>query len=299
MTVAEQDQTVQTEDVKVEDTEAGEQDAVGTATTEEVSLDGAKSEEFSIEGIGSDVAPESDDSLVKEDGISEHAQEQINKKIGGAIKERNIARSELQQANAKITELESVQVVPKERPMVPLREDYELGEDYQKDMNKYQADTIAFNTAEANAKDQESRNAKRVEANDSRLIVQIDELQKKFPKIIVKDIITEAVGNGQGYGNAAAYINDSEHNGKIALYLAKNESERIRIGSLTDAGAINREIGKLEEQFTRAQKKTTKAPEVLNTIERDTETAKVDLYKIKDANEWFKQRNKEARRPKT
>lgn len=274
--------------------EAGEvSDAVDTAATEKTSDDDTvEADEFSIDAIGSEEElPKKEDDVLKLDGVSEKAQERINSKIGTAHKEKKLAQEETKKANARIAELEAELVqkaAPTERPLAPLREDYETGQEYQEAMNKYQDDTIAYNAAANLTKTQEETEKKRNAENDTRLITQMDELQKRFPDINVHELIQST-----DYGNAQSFIVDSEHSARIGLFLAKNEGELARIGSLTDAGAINREIGKLEERFTSARKKTTKAPKPLNTVSGNTGTVAKDIDDIEDDDEWFREHKKQ------
>ena len=283
---AKQDQAVQPGVEEVVTTEAGTEEAVTAA---------AESDEFSIDAIMSDEAPKTDEALVKEDGISEKAQERINRKIGKAFKEKNIAKKDLEKANAEIAALKTAQATPTERPLAPLREDHETGLAYQEAMSKYQDDTVIYNAALNTAKTQETTDNERVQSNDTRLLSQMEELQGKFPSVDIEKTIMD-ISAENGFGNAAGLINDSEHNGRIALFLAKNEAERVRIGSLTDAGIINREIGKLEERFSKAQKKTTTAPAALNTIDNKTETVVTDINAIKNDDDWYKARQEKKKR---
>ena len=281
------EQAVQPGQEQVED-KAGDTDGVDTAATEKLDGDG-----FSIEEIGgSEVKPQTDEEVL---GVTEKAQERLDKKIGTAITDKKKAETRASVAEKRVAELEASQAAPKDRPKAPLERNFDTDEDYQTAMDKYQTDTVAFNTAIKNVETQEIRDTERVKTNDDRLVVQMRELQKKYPDIDIKETIA-GVADVQGFGNAAGFIADSEHNGRIALFLAKNESERIRIGNLTDAGTINREIGKLEERFTSVRKKITNAPKSLDTIDNKSETVEPkSIYEIKDNSEFLKARNKEAR----
>lgn len=284
-TEVKQDQTLESGEVKAGEEKEKKVDTAATETDGEQGLQ-KKDDEFSVDAIMSEEESKLDE-VANEKGLSPESQERINRKIGTAIKERNIAQLATKKANAKIAELETVQTAPKERPLAPLREDFEEGQEYQKSMDKYQGDISAFNTAESNKKTQKVMDDERVKTNDARLIIQMEELQKKFSDIDIKETIA-LVANMGGYGNATRFIEDSEHNGRIALFLAKNPVELAKIANLNDVGAINREIGKLEARFERVKKKTTNAPNALNTIKADTTTEVVDINKIKDTNEWYK-----------
>jgi hypothetical protein len=280
---AEQDQTVQPGDVVVEDNAGDSTDGVGTATTEE------EGNGFSIEDIGGDAVAKTDEEVL---GVSEKAQERLNNKVGNAIKERNIAQDEAKKAKARIAELEAEKAIPSEKPRVPLERNYVEDEEYQTAMDEYQVNIAAYNSAVNKAGAQKAQIEDRVRVNDDRLLVQMDELQKKFPKINVSDEIA-AVAEVDGFGEAAQYIHNSEHSGRIALYLSMNPEAKAEMVALTDAGSINREIGKLEERFTNTRKKTTKALAPLETAKGEDSTVVKDLNKIKDADEWYREWKKD------
>jgi len=284
----ETEQAVQPGEEQIED-KAGDTQEVDTAATEEEKGNG-----FSIEDIGSDAVKTDEEVL----GVSEKAQDRINNKIGNAIKERNIAQEEARKAKARIAELEAEKAIPTEKPVVPLERNFVEDEEYQAAMDKYQSDIIAYNAAVNKANSQKSEAESRVAANDNRLLAQMDELQKRFPNINVSDTIS-SVADVNGFGNAAPYISDSEHNARIALFLAKNPSELTRIASLTDAAIINREIGKLEERFSNVRKKTTSAPKALDTVKGEASTVIKSIYDIKDNSEFRKARNAEMRAKKS
>lgn len=286
-----QNQPVETGiDKEVKETSAGElKVAEDTASTKEESGDS-----FSIENIGAKGKVETTEDVLKVDGISEHAQKSINNKIGNAIKDRNIAQEATKKANAKIVELETAQAVPKDRPLAPLERNFDDDTLYQDAMSKYQTETITYNNIVTRAQTQEKSAVERVKVNDNRLIGQMAELQEKFPDLNIKETIGNIADN-DGFGNAAAFIADSEHSGRIALFLAKNEPQRLRIAGLTDIGSINREIGKLEQQLSNVQKTTTTASGALNTISNNTETGSRGIYDIKDGSEFLKARNREIR----
>ncbi len=280
-----QDQTVKPGEEKVE-VKAGEtKDVVETAATEkEVEGNG-----FSIEDIGSDVVVKTDEEVLD---VSEKAQERYNKKMGSAIKERNIAQDDAKKANARVAELEAEKAIPSEKPRVPLERNYVEDEEYQTAMDKYQVAIAAYNSAVSKAGTQKTETENLVRVNDDRLLVQMDELQKKFPNINVNDTIS-AVAEVDGFGAAAQYIHNSDHSARIALYLAMNPDAKAKMVALTDAGSINREIGKLEERFTNVRKKSSKAPAPLDTATGESSTVVKDLNKIKDADEWYREWKKE------
>ncbi len=289
MEVAEKtEQAVQPGEVQTEE-QAG--DGVDTATTEQ------EVNEFSIENIGAEEievpAEKTDEEILN---VSGKAQERYNKKIGDAIREKNLAIEEAQKAKDEIREMKAAAAIPKDKPRAPLRENYEEGEAWQDDMEKYSVDIAAYNTSVSKAGVQEQAAQERVRANDDRLLVQMDELQKKYPQIDVAETIA-AVSEVNGFGAAAQYIHDSQDNGKLALYFSMNPKERTRINSLSDANAINREIGKLETELNKS-KKTTKAPKPLETVEGKDSTVVKNIYDIKDNNEFLKVRMKEIREGK-
>ncbi|MGR3303272.1 MAG: hypothetical protein ACUZ8I_12320 [Candidatus Scalindua sp.] len=299
-----QDQTVEPGAEEVKEKEAGTEKTVDTAATEEKTsttdetvkpVEEPVVDEFSIDAIGSEGEVKKADDALKLEGLSDESQERVNRKIVGANNDKKTAQNGEKKANDRVKELEAElaqKAAPTERPLFPIRDNFETDEAFQKEVSKYQDDTIAFNAAVNEVKTQETVQVERVKTNDSRLLVQMDELQKKFPDVKITEIISE-IANAKGYGNAAAFIADSEHSGRIALFLAKNEGERLRIGNLVDAGAINREIGKLEQKFTSAGKKQTTAPAALNTIDNKSDTVIKDIMKIKDDDEYFKARKAE------
>lgn len=280
-----QDQTVKPGEENVDEKSGETKDVVETDATEE------EGNGFSIEDIGSTAVAKTDEEVLD---VSEKAQERYNKKIGGAIKERNIAQGEAKKANARIAELEAEKAIPSEKPRVPLERNYTEDEEYQKDMDKYQTDIVTYNSAVSKAGTQKAEMENLIQVNDDRLLVQMDELQAKYPKINVNEVISE-VANVNGFGNAAQCIHNSDHSARIALYLAMNPDEKANMAALTDAGSINREIGKLEERFTNVRKKTTEAPAPLETAKGEASTVVKSIYDIKDNSEFLKARNKEMR----
>lgn len=261
-------------------TDAGElEGGVDTVTTEE------KGTDFSIENIGTEATTEKTDEEIL--AVSDKAQERYSKRIGNAIREKNIAMDEARKAKAKVKELEAAALIPKEKPRAPLRENYEDGEKWQDDMDKYQTDIAVYHSSVNKSEVQERENVERVRINDDRLLDQMDKLQAKYPGINVNDTIA-SVANVDGFGNAAQHIHNSEYSAKIALYLATNPTELEKMASLNNADVINREIGKLEAQFSNLQKKTTKAPKPLEPAEGKDSTVVKDINEIKDDDEWFR-----------
>ncbi|MGR3303677.1 MAG: hypothetical protein ACUZ8I_14425 [Candidatus Scalindua sp.] len=299
-----QDQAVEPGAEEVKEKEAGTEKTVDTAATEKKTsttdetvkpVEEPVVDEFSIDVIGSEGEVKKADDALKLEGLSDESQERVNRKIIGANNDKKTAQEETKKSNARVKELEAElaqKTAPTQRPKMPLERNFDNDEVYQKAVDEYQDDTIAYNAAVNDVKTQETVQVERVKTNDSRLLVQMDELQKKFPDVDITATISE-IANAKGYGNAAAFIADSEHSGRIALFLAKNEGERLRIGSLTDVGAINREIGKLEQEFTRSRKKQTTAPAALSTIDNKSNTVIKNIMDIKDDTEYFKARQAE------
>ncbi|MBC8550249.1 MAG: hypothetical protein H8D23_11450 [Candidatus Brocadiales bacterium] len=280
----ETEQAVQPGEENVE-VQAGEtKDVVETAATEEAEGNG-----FSIEDIGGEAVAKTDEEVL---GVSEKAQERLNNKVGNAIKERNIAQDEAKKAKARVAELEAERAIPSEKPLVPLERNYIEDEEYQAAMDKYQVDIAAYNSAVSKAGTQKAEIENRVRVNDDRLLVQMDELQKKFPNINVNDTIA-AVAEVDGFGQAAQYIHNSEHSARIALYLAMNPEAKASMVALTDTGSINREIGKLEERFTNVRNKSSKAPAPLDTAKGEASTVVKDMDKIEDSDEWYREWKKQ------
>lgn len=287
----EQNQTV--EEVNSEEVKAGDVvQAGGTAAPEMISEDTGlkkKEEGISVDDImsGDVPKPKDDGSTLKLDGISEHAQERINSKIGAAVKDKKIAQGETKRLREENTHLKSMQDAPKEKPMVPVESSYETTEAYQKAYDAYQTSLNSYNKAQNSLMTKAENDRVRLLDNDARLARQKEELKEKFPDV-------ESAIDSADYGYARQDISDSDHSARIGLYLAKNESERIRIGSIANPVTRVKEIGKLEARFDAVKgKKTTNAPAALDTIKADTDTVVKDINKIENDDDWFKARQAE------
>ena len=79
-------------------------------------------------------------------------------------------------ANARVAELEAEKAIPKDKPLAPLREDYDEGSQYQEAMDKYQGDIVTYNKALSSVETEQVDAEALIKVNDDRLIVQMEDL---------------------------------------------------------------------------------------------------------------------------
>ena len=268
-------------------------EAVETATTEEGGLLGSskKADNVSVEDIMSEAAPEAGvgtSALVgEEEGVSPKSQEKINRKIGDAIRDKKTAQEEAKRANDRVAELEAQQSVPKERPLAPLREDFETGPEYQEAMSKYQDDTIAYNNAQGAVEKQKANDKSRSVKNIQRFMNNSERMKAKFSDF------DALVNQGENiFGHLDKIILESEYSPEVAYYLAKNPEQLESFKSL-DVNEARHQIGGLSSRFKTVQKKKTTAPKPIVPVNTGTDSAvPEDINKIKDSDRWFRERNK-------
>lgn len=287
MTVAEQDQTVKSEEVVDVDAIAGDVNdkAVDTATTDESTGLATEEKTISIEDIISD-AP------VEPKTAKEGTDSGVQKRIDRAVKGQKTAEDEVGRLRTENASLKATQAAPKEKPMFPDRDLSETHEEHQKLVDKYQDDLRVWNKAQDVAATQEGEDVSRKLTNDGRIKEQTETLQKKFPDINIKELV-----DATQYGYAREAIADSEQSVKIAFFLASNPVELARFAAMSNTRVLDKEIGKLESKFE-SVRKTTKAPGVLTPVNSDTEAVKQDLHgknAIKDNSAWLKERNRQVR----
>ena len=299
--VVEQDQTVESEVVK--EVKAGEeQEAVETAATETEgglleSKDGSLSAE-DIMSTGEEVAPEH---VGEEKGLSPESQKKINNKINAAVKEKKIAQNRADIAERKLAEKETVSSAPTERPLIPLREDSETGADYQAKMSKYEDDLGAYNNSQVIIKDQNTRINEEGKADRQRFVDRAERMRIKYPDNeegtgFGQLVTTDNPDGSNPFGNVAEIVLRSEYSTEVAYLLRRNPAELERIQGL-DRNSALLAIGELTGRFKTVQNKQTKAPKALSTIRGDTETSPTtSIYKIKNADEFLRVRNKEILR---
>jgi len=295
-TETQQDQTVETGEA--EETKAGEgTEEVGTATTETPDnqglLESAEATDgISVDEIMSEEAPAGEevvDAIGEVEGVTPESQERINRKIGSAVKDKKLAQEGERKALKRVAELEAVQSAPKERPLVPLVEDFESTEQYQEAMNKYQDDTIAYNNAQQSVKTRKEEDVTRKGQNVDRFLKRSNRLRDKFGDFDAL-VITDNPDGSNPFGNIADLVLNAEYNAEVGYFLRKNPGEMDRIQSL-DRNSALLEIGALSGRFKPTQKKKTTAPKALSTIKGATETVVTDIKDIKDPNAWFRARN--------
>lgn len=292
MTVAEQDQTVKSEEVvrgQKDEGTAGDvkENAVDTATTEKTSDAGiqTKDDAVSIEDIMTD-AP------IKPKTAEEGTDPGVQKRINRAVSGQKLAEHRAKEAEDKVVQLEAERLAPKDKPMVPNRESYETEEAYQEDYDKFLDNRDAYINAKVVIGRQADVDKVRDQENDTRMNSQLEELKVKYPD--VKELV-----DGTDYGYARQTIANDKNSVRIALYLNKNPEERVRIGSIVDAETRGAEIGKLSAQFDVVKSKTTNAPPALDTIQGDKGIVVTDIDKIVDDDDWYKARQAERKRKLT
>jgi len=237
------DQTKQSEDVQVGDV----QNEAGTATAEEKGIDlGAKEEGTSIESIMS--ATEDDNVKKSKAGTDPGVQRRIDKIV-----------SEKKALEHKLAEMERLRSIPREKPVVPDRDDFDSKEDYQKAWDKYHDEITAYTDAMKEGSKVSDTYKRRLEESSERYEEQLTGLKNTFPDI-------EDVVSATDYGNAQQAISFSKHNLRIAYYLSQNPKELEKIKTM-DNDDVLKEIGKLElkcDGYGGSNK--TKTPSPLNII---------------------------------
>ena len=291
-----QDQAVELGEVDV--LKAGEEiEEVETAATETPDnqglLESASGQEgITVDDIMSEETPAGEevvDAIGEVEGVTPEAQERINRKIGSAVKDKKLAQEGERKALKRVEELEEAQSAPKERPLVPLVEEFETTEEYQEAMNKYQDDTIAFNNVQQSVKIRKEEDDNRKGQNVSRFMKRSERLRDKFNDFDAL-VITDNPDGSNPFGNIADLVLNAEYNAEVGYFLRKNPDEMDRLQSL-DRNSALLEIGALSGRFKPTQKKKTTAPKALSTIKGATETVVADIKDIKDPNAWFRARN--------
>ena len=291
MTVGERDRDVQSgeNEEEVEIVQAGavenEEEEVVTATTGEESTDDTGIVAGKEEGLSPEDIMSGEPQKSGAEKFKERTMPSVQKRIDKIAGQKNEAQDKLRKANEKIQQLEAEKLAPRDRPKVPDRDEYVGYDEYQKAYDKYQDDTISYNNAQASITARTRTAETRDQSNADRFVEQAGKLQEKFPDVY--DTI-----NRTNYGNARQAIADSPHNARIGLYLAKNQAERVRIGSLGDMGEINREVGKIEARFESAGTMTTNAPKPLEPVGGNGEIVTREPGKMTDE-EWYKWRQAE------
>ncbi len=286
MEVLEQNQTEQESEVVETEAQAGEETAVETATTEtDAGLLESKESGFSIEDIMSEGEAESD---VKED--DPHGVKKRLKKLSDRSK---ASEARAAAAEKKLEDMEMIKSAPTERPLVPVREDYETAEDYRADYAKYEDNTIAFNNSQHAVNDQKAR-ADRARVDD------VDRFQKQAARLRVKYpdfdslVTTDNPDGSNPFGGVADLVLSAENNAGLAFFLRSNP-EKLEALNNMDRNKALLKIGEYSGRFNTVQKTTTKAPKTLNTIKEGSDTPVRSIYDIKDNSEFLRARNKGTR----
>lgn len=291
-TVTEQDQTAQSEEV-TEEVQAGEeQQAVETAATEteEGLLKESDSDGLSVEDIMSEGEVE------KVPGTPHGVQKKIDKEVS----RRKEAENRAEVAEKQLAEAKTIQNAPTERPLAPLREDFETGAEYQAEFVKYEESTIAYNDSQVAINDREARVNIQREKDIERFNAQAVRLRQKFPNNeegtgFDQLVATNNPDGSNPFGNIADLVLSAEFSAPLGIYLRKNPSKMEELQNL-DRNSALLAIGELSGKFKTVQKKTTGAPKVLSTIKEGSDTPVTNIYDIKDNNEFLKKRNEEIRR---
>ncbi len=279
---AEQNQTETESEVVEPEAQAGEETAVDTVTTETDAglLEGK--EGLSIDDIMSDGEAESD---IKDDdphGVKKRLKKLSDK--GKASEARAVA------AEKELQDIKTIKSAPTERPLVPVREDYETAEEYRADYAKYEDNTIAFNNSQHAANDQKVR-AERERVDDvDRFQKQAVRLREKYPDFDLL-VTTDNPDGSNPFGSVADLVLSAENNAGLAFYLRSNP-EKLEALNNMDRNKALLKIGEYSGRFNTVQKKTTKAPKALNTIKEGSDTPVRSIYDIKDNSEFLKARNK-------
>ncbi len=286
--VLEQNQTVEKSEVVEAEAQVGKEEAVETATTETDAglLEGGKSDGLSIEDIMSEGEVEPSD-------IQDDDPHGVKKRIGKVTNRAKQAESRVQELERENEQLKTVQHAPTERPLVPVREDYETAEDYRADYAKYEDNTIAFNNSQNAVNDQNRKVEQQRQIDGSRFQEQAVRLRAKFPDFDAL-VTTDNPDGSNPFGGVADLVLSAENNAGLAYFLRKNPAELESLNTMGRNKALLK-IGELSGRFNKGQKKTTKAPKTLNTIKEGSDTPVVNIYDIKDNSEFLKARNKEIR----
>ena len=267
--------------------QAGEDTAVETASIEtEAGLLGDEKVELSVEEIMSEGEAE--------DPTLDDAQHGINKKIGKEVGKRKVLEQKLRVVEQENIQLKTIQSAPSERPQVPVREDFDTAEDYRAEYVKYEDNTVSYNNSQAAVNDQ-GRRAEQSRASDiKRFEQQAVRLRTKFPEF--DELVTSDNPDGSNpFGSVADLVLSAENNAGLGLFLRKNPDKLEALNEMDRSKALLK-IGEYSGRFNTVQKTKTNAPKALNTIKEGSDTPVTDIYKIKNNDDFLRERNREILR---
>jgi len=268
--------------------EAGKSEAVETAKTEADAglLEGESG--VSVEDIMSEGAAEKTPE-------GETLQHGVQKKINKEVSRRKQAEERASQAEKRLQEMESISAAPVDRPLTPLREDYDTGQEYQQAFAKYEQDTVSFNQSQVAVNDQKARLDNQRTANTDRFNKRADRMRAKFSDFDAL-VTTDNPDGSNPFEGVADLVLNAEYSPEVAYFLRKNPSELEGLQSMDRSSALLK-IGEISGKFKTIQKKVTSAPATLNTVSGESDTSpQGSIYKIKDNSEFLKRRNEEILR---
>lgn len=272
---------------------AGEKDSADTAAAESKE---DKKEEGLVEGVGDEekkgasVEDIMSDPSPPEKGVSQKAQDRIEKKIGSAIKERNIARDEAAVLREENQRLKSLQTLG-DRPVPPSPNAFDDDSEYNTAMTQWKDNDDEWKVQNGNMEKLEQGDKDRWRNNV--LDYQTNKRQRmvnRYPEDKGSLSYVEVVEKGENkYGSLNTLILGCEHASEIAYYLGvpENRKELDSIKALSPTDAILA-IGELSGRFKSVEKRTsTKAPPPITPVE-GSEGGPKDLFSIEEIDKMSK-----------
>lgn len=290
--------------------EAGEKDSarpddlVGQADTAAVESKPAhthsggenKKEEGLVEGVGDEekkgasVEDIMSDPSPPEKGVSLKAQDRIEKKIGTAIKERNIARDEAVALREENQRLKSSQTLG-DRPVPPNPNAFDDESEYNTAMTQWKDSDDEWKVQSGNVKKLEQGDKDRWDNNiEDYKTNKRQRMVDRYPESLGSLSYVEVVEKGKNkYGSLNTLILGRKHAPEIAYYLGvpQNRKELDSIKALSPTDAVLA-IGELSGLFKSVEKRTsTKALPPITPVE-GSEGGPKDPFSVEEIDKWSK-----------
>jgi len=230
------------------------------APKEEVESQPTEEEGFSLEKLAKEL--EEKETPPEEEGKKKTAGK-VQERIDKLTWEKWEAKREAEQLRKELEEFRNTTkstVVPAQRPIPPVEDDFDDPNEYRKARVKYEDEIFAWNETRRNTELEKQRSQESFQESLKAFNKRAERMRAKYPdfdEAISAPIFSPAVSQE---------VLDSEYGAEIGYYLAKNPDEALRLSSLPPS-KVAKEIGKLEIRFSSFTKKTVStAPPPINPV---------------------------------